>query len=141
MTKVEAVLPETLRRVVLETPFFAATGSSAPAGELTTLRRAIGERRVIHFQYRRGDGEESQRDVRPLGLFFWGRSWTLAAWCEARSDYRSFRPDRMSDVRLLERSFDPADGISLAGFLAKRDPEEWERWDFRESTSPRASAH
>lgn len=134
MTKVEAVLPETLRRVVLETPFFAPgmPSASAMAGELTALRRAIGERRFVHFKYRREDGEESERDARPLGLYFWGKKWTLAAWCEARSDYRSFRPDRMREVRVLERQFDPADGISLAGFLAKRDPADWEKWEWRD---------
>src|SRR5512145_3071887 len=46
MTKVEAVLPEPLRRVVLETPLFAPElpGASAMAGELSVLRRAIAER-------------------------------------------------------------------------------------------------
>jgi predicted DNA-binding transcriptional regulator YafY len=132
MTKVEAVLPETLRRVVLETPLFAPglPSSAAMAGELALLRRAIGERRLVHFRYVREDGAESERDARPLGLYFWGRKWTLAAWCELRRDYRSFRPDRMVDVRLLEGRFDPVDGISLAGFLAKKDPTDWETWEW-----------
>ena len=74
MTKVEAVLPETLRRVVLETPFFAPglPGASAMAGELALLRRAIGERRLVHFRYAREDGAESERDARPLGLYLLG---------------------------------------------------------------------
>jgi predicted DNA-binding transcriptional regulator YafY len=133
LTKIEAVLPEALRRVVLETPLFAPElpGASAMAGELALLRRAIGERRLLHFRYAREDGAQSERDARPLGLFFWGRKWTLAAWCELRQDYRSFRPDRMQGVELLERGFDPADGISLAGFLAKQDPADWERWEWR----------
>jgi predicted DNA-binding transcriptional regulator YafY len=133
LTKIEAVLPEALRRVVLETPLFAPElpGASVMAGELALLRRAIGERRLVHFRYAREDGAESERDARPLGLFFWGRKWTLAAWCELRQDYRSFRPDRMQEVQLLERGFDPADGISLAGFLAKHDPADWERWEWR----------
>lgn len=66
-----------------------------------------------------------------LGLFFWGLKWTLAAWCELRQDYRSSRPDRTQDVRLLQSGFDPADGISLAGFLAKHDPADRERWEWR----------
>ena len=81
LTKIEAVLPEALRRVVLETPLFAPElpGASAVAGELARLRRAIGERRLVHFRYAREDGAESERDARPLGLYFWGRKWTLAA--------------------------------------------------------------
>ena len=138
MTKVEAVLPDTLRRVVLETPFFAPglPGASAMAGELALLRRAIGERRLVHFRYTREDGAESERDARPLGLYFWGRKWTLATWCELRSDYRSFRPDRMRDVSLLDTRFDPSDGISLAGFLAKGDPADWERWEWPQREAP-----
>jgi predicted DNA-binding transcriptional regulator YafY len=131
MTKVEAVLPDALRRVVLETPFFAPglPGASAMASELGLLRRAIGERKLVHFRYARGDGAASERAARPLGLYFWGRKWTLAAWCELRSDYRSFRPDRMRAVKLLDTHFDPGDGISLAGYLAKGDPADWERWE------------
>ena len=139
MTKVEAVLPEALRRIVLETPLFAPgrPWASAMAGEVALLRRAIGERRLVHFQYGREDGTESERDARPLGLYFWGRKWTLAAWCELRADYRSFRPDRMRDLVLLDRSFDPdADGISLAGFVAKGDPADWESWEWRREAPP-----
>jgi len=141
MTKIEAVLPEALRRVVLDTPFFAPgmPSAAAAAGELGTLRLAISERRLVHFRYAREDGEESERDARPLGLYFWGRKWTLAAWCELRQDYRSFRPDRMRRVQLLDRHFDPAaDGIALAGFLEKGDPADWERWEYaRESRGRR----
>src|SRR5262245_29822997 len=134
MTKVEAVLPEALRRIVLETPLFAPgrPWASAMAGEVALLRRAISERRLVHFKYGREDGTESERDARPLGLYFWGRKWTLAAWCELRADYRSFRPDRMRELSLLDRGFDPEqDGISLAGFVAKGDPADWESWEWR----------
>jgi len=139
MTKVEAVLPDTLRRVVLETPLFAPglPSAGAMAGELALLRRAIGERRLVHFRYAREDGAASERTARPLGLYFWGRKWTLAAWCELRQDYRSFRPDRMRDVRLLAEAFDPADGISLAGFLAKRDPTDHATWEWPEERGVR----
>jgi predicted DNA-binding transcriptional regulator YafY len=123
MTKVEAVVPEALRRVLLDTALFAPGGpwSAAMARELPLLRRAIGERRRIRFGYTRGDGEQSERTVRPLGLFFWGSKWTLAAWCELRDDYRTFRPDRMQDVKLTDGTFAPEDGPSLATFL--------QRWD------------
>lgn len=138
LNKVEAVLPEALRRVVLDTPLFAPElpHASAMTSELANLRHAIGERRWIHFRYAREDGTESERDARPLGLYFWGRKWTLAAWCALRSDYRTFRPDRMRELRLEERSFDPADGISLAGFVAKQDPADSERWEWRGEAGP-----
>jgi predicted DNA-binding transcriptional regulator YafY len=126
MTKVEAVLPDPLRQVLLATPLFATESPGAPAvnGEMPLLRRAIIEQRRIHFAYERADGEQSTRDVRPLGLYFWGRKWTLATWCELRNDYRSFRPDRMKEIALLDERFDGSDGITLAGFLEKVDEGE-----------------
>lgn len=126
MTKVEAVLPDPLRQVLLATPLFATESPGAPAvnGEMPLLRRAITEQRRIHFAYERADGEKSARDVRPLGLYFWGRKWTLATWCELRNDYRSFRPDRMKEVALLDERFDGSDGITLAGFLEQVDDGE-----------------
>ncbi len=121
MTKVEAVLPEGLRRIVLDSAMFAPDfpRTQEMSRDVDLMRRAIGERRLLAFGYQRADGDRSERNVRPLGLYFWGSKWTLAAWCELRGDYRSFRPDRMRGVAVLDRRFDPEDGIDLAGFLER----------------------
>jgi predicted DNA-binding transcriptional regulator YafY len=118
-TKVETVLPETLREVLVRTALFAHSGpwTQLAASELGTLRRGIAEQRKLRFAYERADGEHSERAVRPLGLYFWGRTWSLAAYCELRGDYRNFRPDRMRDVTLLDEPFDDGDGVSLAAFI------------------------
>ena len=76
------------------------------------------------MHYARADGDESERDICPLGLHFWGNKWTVAAWCELREDYRSFRPDRMSQVELLERTFTHDGEISLADFLNRVEGED-----------------
>ena len=125
LTKVEAVLPAGLRRVVLESALFAPDfpRTQEMSRDVDLMRRAIGDRRLLGFGYTRADGERTERNVRPLGLYFWGNKWTLAAWCELRRDYRSFRPDRMRAVHTLDRRFDPEDGIDLAGFLARVDRE------------------
>ena len=121
MVKIEAVLPEGLRRVVLDTALFAPRfpRTQEMSRDVDLMRRAIGEHRLLAFDYTRADGERTQRNVRPLGLYFWGSKWTLAAWCEMRTDYRSFRPDRMQSVSVLDERFDADDGIDLAGFLAR----------------------
>lgn len=132
MTKVESVLPEPLRRVLLETALFAPGRPSTPAmtRQLALLRRAVGEHHPVRFGYTRADGAETSRTVRPLGLYFWGTKWTLAAWCEYRADYRSFRPDRMRDVEMLEAVFDGSDGIHLQGFLDQLDRRSRETGDW-----------
>jgi len=115
MEKVEAVLPPALRGVLAKTALFAPGWGSAPEA-LGPIRRAIGDRRKIHFTYKTPKGVESERTVRPLALYYWRTSWSIAAWCELREDYRNFRPDRMGEYTILKETFPEDDGISVEAF-------------------------
>ncbi len=84
---------------------------------LQTSREAVHARRRLSFSYRDLADQSSQRVVRPLGCFFWGRVWTLAAWCEARQDFRNFRIDRMEQIDVLPDPFRDEPDKSLAQFL------------------------
>jgi len=123
LTKVERVLPEPLRRVLLETALFAPSPhyAAARSAGLGPLRHAVSERRKLRFAYTRRDGTSTDRVVRPLGLYFWGMSWSLAAWCELRDDFRNFRIDRIHDPVVLEESFED---VTLADFVASVRTEE-----------------
>jgi predicted DNA-binding transcriptional regulator YafY len=57
--------------------------------------------------------------VRPLALYFWSGVWTLAAWCELRKDFRTFRIDRMQDVQVLRREFIQKKGQRLEDYLRR----------------------
>ena len=59
----------------------------------------------------------SERTVRPLGCFYWGKVWTLAAWCERRNDFRTFRVDRVVEARPLEERFRDEPGRTLADLV------------------------
>ncbi len=120
LDKVEAVVPEVRRRELADSRLFVPD-FNFPAlvrERMDTLRTAINSRRVVLFDYRREDGAQSARSVQPLGLFFWGRVWTLGGWCELREDFRSFRLDRMDALHPLERGFDEAPGRSLSDYIA-----------------------
>ncbi len=117
--KVEAVLPERLRERLGKAPLFAP-GFHVPAAsarELGTLRRAIRERRKARLSYVDRVQAATERTVRPLGLFFWGASWTVAAWCELRQGFRAFRLDRVQRLELSEQRFDDEAGRTLAEFV------------------------
>jgi predicted DNA-binding transcriptional regulator YafY len=118
--KVEAVLPEPLKHVLEETALFAPNRPWAKEASqgLGRIRQAITEHRKLRLRYVDAGGEGSERTVRPLGLYFWGDRWSLAAWCELRTDYRNFRPDRIDQIDLLDDTFDNAGGVSLGGFMA-----------------------
>jgi len=118
LTKIEAVLPKALRELVLKTALYAPRGPwmEARSEGLGILRRGIAGKRKVRFAYERPNGDSSERTVRPLGLYFWGSKWSLAAWCELREDFRNFRPDRMNELTLLDDSWDDADGTTLEGY-------------------------
>lgn len=127
LTKIEAVLPDELKRRTETSRVFAppVERHAAVAGRLDELHQAIEARRVVELDYRREDGEASVRAVRPLCLAYWGQVWTLGAWCEMRADFRNFRLDRIAGFRPLDRSFVETPEISLAAFLrcVGADPE------------------
>ncbi len=61
----------------------------------------------------------ADRIVQPLALGFWGRVWTLIAWCETREDFRMFRVDRISAIGSKGR-FRPDPTKSLKTYLARK---------------------
>lgn len=64
--------------------------------------------------------------MRPLGLFFWGSTWSLSAWCELRDNFRSFRLDRVVELRVLEARFVDEPGKLLDDlFHRERAYPEW----------------
>lgn len=128
LARLEVALPEKLRARFEKTPLFAPGFHVKPwvAEGLTSLRSAIEERRKVHLRYADADGQETERDVRPLGLFFWGSTWSLSGWCELRADFRSFRLDRVVEMHVLDERFVDEPGKLLEDmFRRERDHPEW----------------
>ena len=69
------------------------------------LNQAIERRQQVNLVYQREDGAVSEREIQPLGLIYWGKAWTLLAWCLLRDDYRLFRLDRIQLLGLVEVFF------------------------------------
>ena len=119
LTKMASVLPSPLRPLLDDAALFAParSWSEQVTKGLGVLREAIAGRRRMRVDYMDRGGEVTQRTLRPLGLYFWGNTWTLAAWCEMREDYRNFRPDRIHAMALLDDRFNTDHPPNLAGFL------------------------
>jgi predicted DNA-binding transcriptional regulator YafY len=49
----------------------------------------------------------------------------MAAWCELRSDFRTFRLDRIEDFLISQEQFRPETGKTLHDFLKR--PMTWSR--------------
>jgi predicted DNA-binding transcriptional regulator YafY len=121
--KVEAALPKELAPLLAETRLFVpSTIDGQPAGPLASAREALVAHQKLELSYATADGAATKRTVRPLGIFFWGRTWTLAAWCELRQDFRNFRLDRIAASVKLDELFDDEPGKSLRDMLARYGP-------------------
>jgi predicted DNA-binding transcriptional regulator YafY len=123
LAKIAGALPREKRAALESARLFAPSFfiDPQPGERLETLRRAIGARSFVELDYRDGKGETSQRLVRPLGIFFWGEAWSVAAWCELRQDFRNFRLDRIAGLRKLDARFADEAGKRLEDFLRKME--------------------
>ncbi|MCH9682780.1 MAG: YafY family transcriptional regulator [Deltaproteobacteria bacterium] len=119
LEKVEAALPEAERPRVHNTSLFSVAFHvpEQVREHLGHLRGAIDQRHPVHMLYRDRGGQESERTVRPLGLYYWGSTWTLGAWCELRTDFRNFRLDRMSSIEIRETTFELKSPVTLADYV------------------------
>jgi len=98
--KIEQVLPAkiakrlaALKSSIVRLP--RSWGSGAELEAVSALAAACAERTAISFGYRDHGGHESRRAVEPHRVVHLDRRWYLVAWDEDRSDWRTFRIDRM----------------------------------------------
>lgn len=123
VAKIAAVLPDRLARITETSPLTVAPSRSrrkdAFAAHLTPIRRAIRERRKLTFAYESLSDERTTRTVRPLGLAFFGPFWMLAAWCELRKDFRTFRLERIGTLDAAGETFHDEPGKTMEDFLAR----------------------
>ena len=104
LAKVTQVMPPRLRRRV--EALSAATVSSSgrwdspvtdPEQLLTVAQACRGDERIT-FDYTAADGAATRRRVEPGRLVSLGRRWYLVGYDLDRSDWRSFRLDRMANA-------------------------------------------
>ncbi|WP_374339676.1 helix-turn-helix transcriptional regulator [Leeia sp.] len=117
MTKLETTLPTALVQMLQANPSYVAGQRPYPLERLAPVREAILQRHKLLLSYVREDGLLTERVVWPLGLFFWGDRWTLAAWCELRQAMRHFRIDRLQQWRVLEEGYPLQEGRTLQDYL------------------------
>ncbi|MGJ7522281.1 helix-turn-helix transcriptional regulator [Variovorax sp. LT1P1] len=127
--KILSVLPRAARVSAEALALYApAMGmDDAIRAQLQTLREAVQARQKLRLSYRDVSGDTSDRTVRPLGCFYWGKVWTLSTWCELRNDFRGFRVDRMVTVDTLDERFRDEPGKTLADMLRQLKAQAAER--------------
>lgn len=115
--KIEAVVPKHVideYADVIFTPEFVNPSKNKEIWNV--LHKAIKNTFAIKITYLSLSDVTTNRTLYPLGLAYWGGTWTLAAWCTKRDDYRNFRVDRITHFSLLEK-FNKTKRINLQAFM------------------------
>jgi predicted DNA-binding transcriptional regulator YafY len=104
MAKIADTVPERLRPFVLEPASRARPSWNREPDRLDMVRTRtqIHEGRKIMLRYRDEQGRASERMIWPISVGYLEAVRLLAAWCELRGDFRSFRTDRVVDASYLE---------------------------------------
>ena len=120
--KLAASLPETLREHVARSLDVLQDAPLDPdfIDHVRGLTRAWAERRVVDIEYEGAAfegraGERSRRMVRPFLIepSLQTHALYLIGWDEDRAAMRTFKIERIRDVRVTPRSFEPPEGASL----------------------------
>jgi predicted DNA-binding transcriptional regulator YafY len=117
--KIDAVIPDGRAPPKAGWGFAVYPFADAARGfrHMPALRAAIRARQKLDLAYRDADGAATARVIRPLQMEYWGRVWTLTAWDDTRAAFRTFRVDRIEEVRPRPELFVDEPGKSLADYL------------------------
>ena len=141
IAKVEAVVPEALRKYMTNTALLAPSlhYMEPICFDLADLRAALRDQVIVGIDYRDAFGDNTSRNVRPLSLAYFGPVWVMAAWCELRDNFRTFRLDRISRFNVTGEKFASEPGKTLNDFLSRDDT--WTRGRDSRPASGSGEAH
>ena len=114
LTKLQRVLPARLRPqlAALTGTTAAVAPRNAPGVDpdaLAVIAAGCRDGEILAFDYRNRGDEPTARRVEPHRLVAHGGRWYLIAFDPSRDDWRTFRIDRMADLRPTRRAFAPRD--------------------------------
>ncbi|MFF0853667.1 helix-turn-helix transcriptional regulator [Streptomyces sp. NPDC003388] len=128
LAKLEQVLPSRLRRRVgalnaYTVPMLRGGPPASPVDPalLTEIAHLCRDAERLRFEYRTHDGAAGRRTVEPHRLVCTERRWYLVAWDVDRSDWRTFRVDRITPRPPHGPRFTPREPPAgdLAGYVSE----------------------
>lgn len=107
LEKLGAMFKNTLNNDWVEIDFSHWGSKPNEKNKFNNIKRAMLERKVIHFEYVNSNGHRSSRLAEPEKLIFKGNSWYLVAYCRQRQDHRIFRISRLKNVEVRSEEYVP----------------------------------
>lgn len=113
--------PEQLKRLERHENSIEAIHPPAASGHTSMLHEiqaGIDRQTSLEIDYKTGyDGVKQTRTLDPYGLVHWKSKWYAVGYCHLRGEIRSFRVDRMGQIRPTDVVFDRPATFSPREFL------------------------
>ena len=127
MHKIKAVLNESEKdhlqnleshiEVFLRSRYEVKEREEFPDHFMTDIQRAVAKKEVLRIDYSNNEEELSEREVEPIGIFYYSMAWHLIGWCRLRNGYRDFRADRIKALVNTGQTFEGRNLISLKEYF------------------------
>ena len=115
--KIQASMPKPEERKLADAPYFSLQQKNSAPASVGLVREAIRQQFFTQITYEDGQGNQSERRVRPLVIWNLTDGWMFSAWCELRQDFRTFRFDRIAKLSVTGEAFDEDETKGLRAFM------------------------
>jgi len=85
---------------------------------LEELERAVANEYSVEIEYRTGHEEQSRlRVIDPYGMLYWNNKWYTVGFCHLRNEIRSFRAERILQIKRTQMIFKRPEAFSARQFF------------------------
>jgi len=85
---------------------------------LAKIQNSIAKTTTIKLDYYSLKGENTKREIEPMGMIYYNDSWRIIAYCRLRKDFREFRTNRINKILYTNHKFEKRN-FSLENFVSK----------------------
>ncbi|MDW3650051.1 MAG: WYL domain-containing protein [Bacteroidia bacterium] len=87
---------------------------------LADIKHSLTNYSLLHIHYQKNpQAEMTERNVEPFAIYLnTQENWILIAWCRWRNDFRTFRVDKIKELRVMDEKFSPHD-LSLEEYVER----------------------
>lgn len=127
MHKIKAVLNESGKdhlqnleshiEIFLRSKYEVKESNEFPDHFMTEIQRAVAKKEILKIDYCSVEDELTQREVEPIGIFYYSMAWHLIGWCRLRNGYRDFRADRIKNLVNTGEHFEGRNLINLKEYF------------------------
>lgn len=103
--------------IFLRSKYEVKASNDFPDHFMTDIQRAVARKEVLRIDYCNSEEELTQREVEPIGIFYYSMAWHLIGWCRLRNGYRDFRADRIKVLINTGEHFEGRNLMSLKEYF------------------------